>query len=229
MTMPPGGLSIVIPCFNEEGALERVVRDIARAAEERDGNFEILIVDDGSRDRSPAIADALEREVPRVRVLRHSKNRGFGAAFTTGVGAAHGDLITLIPADGQFPANDLGRLLARAEADVVVGYRIDRKDPVRRRITTTLFYFVMFFVFGIGLRDINWIKLYRRRVLETVRPSFSGIGIDAELMVGARRRGFRFAQTRVGYLARTTGRSTGDDPRRIAQTLLELLRLGFRP
>lgn len=220
-----GGLSVVIPCFNEEGSLERTVRDAARAAARGARRHEIVIVDDGSLDRSPEIAARLACEIPDVRIVRHETNRGFGSAFRTGVDHSRFEHLVLIPADGQFPADDLDRLLRHADADVVVGYRIDRGDPLRRRITTTVFFFVMFFVFRVGVRDVNWVKLYRRRVFDASRPSFSGIGIDAEILVRARRRGMRFAQQAIGYLPRTAGRSTGDDPRRVWQTLGELGRL----
>lgn len=221
-------LSIVVPCYNEEAALETTVLGVHEVARTLVPAFEIVIVDDGSRDRSGEIARSLAARLPGVTVVGHERNRGFGAAFSTGVASARGDLVTLIPADGQFPPEDLRRLHGRiGGVDLVVGFRVGRGDPLRRRITTTIFFFVMFFGLGVLLRDVNWVKLYRRRVLESVKPSFAGIGIDAQLMVGATRRGFRFAQTRVGYLPRTSGRSTGDDPRRIWTTLRELLRLGW--
>ncbi|MBV8880812.1 MAG: glycosyltransferase family 2 protein [Planctomycetaceae bacterium] len=221
------GLSVVIPCYNEEGALESVVREVVPAAAKCARNYELVIVDDGSRDRSAEIAGRLEREFPSVRLVRHEKNRGFGAAFRTGVSAVRYEHLTLVPADGQFPAEDLLRFLPQADADIVAGFRVNRPDPVRRRITTTIFYMVMFFAFGIVLRDINWVKLYRRRVFEIAKPGFAGIGIDAEIVVRAAKAGLKLSQVRVGYRERTTGRSTGDDPRRVKQTLLELMKLGW--
>ena len=221
-------LSIVVPCYNEEGSLERVVRDAHRVAKDAVGRFEIIIVNDQSADRSPEIADRLARELSAVRVVHHPVNRGFGAAFSTGLEAAAYEFLILIPGDAQFPAEDIRRLLVHAEADIVVGYRLDRGDPVRRRITSTILFFVMFFVFRVPLRDINWVKLYRRKALLEIKPSFTGIGIDAQIVVGAARRGFRFAQTQVGYLPRTTGQSTGDDPKRVRQTLREIFRLWWR-
>src|SRR5438552_3211160 len=123
------GLSIIVPCYNEEGSLESVVRDVVENAARCARTWEVIIVNDGSKDRSGGIADRLVGERPELRVIHHSRNAGFGAAFQTGIAQARYGHLMLIPADGQFPAEDMARFLPRADADIVVGYRVDRPDP----------------------------------------------------------------------------------------------------
>lgn len=223
---PLSGLSIVIPAFNEEASLAAVVEDCRAAAARLAHRSQIVVVDDGSADRTGAIADGLEG----IEVVHHPQNRGFGAAFRSGIEAARLEFVSLVPADGQFHAADLEPLAALIDrCDIAVGYRTDRGDPPLRRINTMVLRFVMNLAFGLRLRDINWVKLYRRAVFETVRPEFGGIGIDAEILVRARAAGFRFREARVGYHPRTSGVATGGQWKNVRRTLRELRVLVSRP
>ncbi len=223
------GLSIVIPAYNEEGSLELVVRQADQIASRIARVHEIVVIDDGSRDRTPAIADALADELESVRVVRHPLNLGFGAAQKSGFGSAQQPFVTLVPADGQFEVADLARFVPLLDgADVVVGYRVNRGDRLHRRINTRIFRAVMRLLFGVRLRDINWVKLFRRSILEGIEIEFDGIGVDAEVVVKAARRGARFAELEVSYLARQTGVSTGDKPLNVLITIAELLILFWR-
>jgi dolichol-phosphate mannosyltransferase len=216
------GLSIVIPAYNEEASLEAVARDCRRVLPNVADRGEIIVIDDGSTDRTATIAAAL----PDVRLVRHPVNRGFGAAFRSGIEASRMEYVTLVPADGQFRADDLRRLAEIAPAcDVAVGYRTRRPDPPLRKLNTLVLRLAMNLVFGVRLRDVNWVKIYRRAVLASVRPAFDGIGIDAEILTRARAQGFRFRQTRVGYYPRTAGIATGGQWKNVLRTLRELRRL----
>jgi glycosyltransferase involved in cell wall biosynthesis len=223
------GLSVVVPAFNEEGSLERVVRAVDAVAADIADEHEIVIIDDGSRDATPAIADRLADEIPNVRVIRHPLNLGFGAAQKSGFGHARHEFVTLVPSDGQFDVQDLRLYVPlMKDADIVVGCRVRRKDRWRRRLNTRIFRSVMRILFGVDIRDINWVKLFRRSVLEGIDIEFKGIGVDAEVVVKARQKGCRFAQVKVSYLPRTTGKSTGDKLLNVIITVLELLVLFYR-
>jgi len=222
------GLSIVIPVFNEQATLEAVVEQTFEVARQITPQFEILIVDDGSQDASGEIADQLQRRHPRVRVLRHLVNQGFGAAQRTGIGAAQHEFVTVIPSDGQFNVEDLFRLAALApQSDIVVGYREQREDSLYRRIKTRVFGFVVRRGLGLGLRDVNWVKLYRRSIFNQIAIRSDGIGIEAELIYKAQRLGLRVNEVRVDYLPRTAGVAKGDLPRNVMITIWELLLLRF--
>jgi glycosyltransferase involved in cell wall biosynthesis len=226
---PLSGLSVVVPAFNEAGSLARVVRDVHRVAAQMAEQHEIIIIDDGSRDDTPRIAAGLAAEIAAVRLIRHARNRGFGGSQITGFGAARHEFVSLVPADGQFDADDLPRFAPLlADADVVVGYRVQRADSWRRRVNTRVFAWVMRLLFGVRLRDINWVKLFRRSVLDGLELESRGIGVDAEVVVKAMLRGCRFAELQVSYLPRQTGVSTGDKPVNVAITVWELLVLFWR-
>lgn len=223
------GLSVIVPAFNEEGSLDRVVRDVQRVAAQMAKQHEVIIIDDGSRDDTPRIAARLAAEIESVRLIRHARNQGFGGSQVSGFDSARHEFVTLVPADGQFDPDDLHRFAPLlADADVVVGYRVQRADPWRRRVNTRVFAWVMRLLFGVRLRDINWVKLFRRSVIEGLHFESRGIGVDAEVVVKAMRRGCRFAELQVSYLPRKTGVSTGDKPVNVAITVWELLVLFWR-
>ncbi|MCC6740999.1 MAG: hypothetical protein IT452_18310, partial [Planctomycetia bacterium] len=135
---------------------------------------------------------------------------------------------SLVPGDHQFYPEDLARFLPFTRtADIVVGYRVGRKDSRMRRLNTKAFRFVMRILFGVTLRDINWVKLFRRDLVSHLDLEFRGIGVDAEVVVKAARKGCRFAETQVGYHPRTTGVSTGDKFINVVITILELVYLAF--
>ncbi len=223
------GLTVVVPAYNEEGALATVVRNVLRVGAGIADRLEVLVINDGSRDRTREIAESLVAEDLRVRLINHPFNLGFGASQKSGFGHATQEFITLVPADNQFDVECLGRYVPLiADADVVVGYRVNRGDRFIRRVNTKVFRWVMRALFGVRLRDINWVKLFRKRILDGIDIEFKGIGVDAEVIVKAARRGGRFAELPVSYLPRTTGRSTGDKPLNVIITVLELIILWYR-
>src|SRR5260370_41313374 len=134
-------LSVVLPAFNEEANVEAVVRKCAAYLETRVPEYELLVVNDGSRDRTGEILDRLVQEFPRLRPLHHPQNRGYGAALRTGFDAAVKRFVFYMAGDGQFDIHHLDLLLPLATADdhIVTGYRIERRDPFLRRLNAQLF------------------------------------------------------------------------------------------
>lgn len=222
-------LSIVIPALNEEGSLEGVVRKAVGVAREIARESEVLIVDDGSRDRTAEIADRLAHENPGIRVIHHPFNIGYGGGQRSGFMHAKYDYLTFVPADNQFDVEDLKKFLPHMRhADAVIGIRIHRQDSNYRRLKTRIFRWVMRVLFGITLHDINWVKMFRKSALGDFDVEHRGIGIDAEVVVMAKHRGCRFAEVEVGYHPRTTGIAKGDQPINVLITILELLSLWWR-
>ncbi len=224
------GLSVVVPAFNEEGSLERVVRAVSKVASEIAERYEVIVIDDGSKDGTKEIARRLARERPdTIRAIRHPFNLGFGAGQKSGFGHARHEYVTLVPADGQFDVECLRKYVPLVkDHDVAVGYRVNRKDSWRRRVNTRIFRWIMRLLFGVKLRDVNWVKLFRRSILDGIDIESKGIGVDAEVMVKAKQLGCRFAEVEVSYLPRTTGKSTGDKLLNVIITILELLILFWR-
>src|SRR5262245_17137207 len=127
-------LSLVLPAFNEEAGVRQAVAEADDALAALCQDYEILVVDDGSTDGTAAAVAAEAAARPRVRLLRHAANAGYGAALRTGFRAARFDLVAFTDADCQFHLGDLGRLLPLTAAHpVVVGWRVGRQDPWRRR------------------------------------------------------------------------------------------------
>lgn len=220
-------LSIVVPVYNEETTLAEVVAGCVAVAPRVAARHEIWIVDDGSQDASPRVAEECAARWPEVRVLAHDRNRGFGASQQTGIAASTGEFLVVVPSDGQFDPADLVPLAAAApQADIVVGYRQERDDSLYRRTKTWVFGQVMQRYFGVGLRDVNWVKLYRRSVFEKLPLRAEGIGVEAEVIVKARALGLRLVEVPVGYHPRRAGVAKGDQPLRVLGTLAELWKLG---
>ena len=214
-------LSLVLPAYNEEGNIERAVRTAA-AAGALAGSYEVVVVDDGSRDATRERLAALEAEMgPRLRVVRHETNRGYGAALRNGFAAAEGDLVFYTDSDNQFDLSELAGILPlMSEWDAVLGYRIARQDARRRLLTSWVFNRLACVVFGLTVRDLNCsFKLFRREVLRSLPLAADDFFIDTELVVRLHRGGWRYVERGVTHLPRTAGRSSvrlSDVPRTLA-------------
>ncbi len=211
-------LSWFFPAHNEEANVEGLVEEALAALPALAERFEIVIVDDGSRDRTPALADSLAAANPEiVRVVHHPTNYGYGAALRSGFGAARFSLIAFTDGDRQFKVADVGRLTARlAESDgpdIVVGYRIHRADPLVRTVYARLYRLANRIFFGLRVRDVDCAcKLLRREVLRGVRVESGGAFFSAELLIKLRARGARIAEVGVPHYPRTAGSPTGAKP-----------------
>ena len=211
-------LSFFFPAHNEEANLEALVEEALAALPALADRFEIIAVDDGSKDATPAIADRLADAHPDVvRAIHHPTNLGYGAALRSGFRAARYDLVCFTDGDRQFRVADLGRLIGRlAEADapdVVVGHRIKRADPPIRTIYARLYGVANRVWFGLRVRDVDCAcKLFRRAALEGIRVESGGAFFSAELLVKLRAAGRTLVEVGVPHYPRTAGSPTGARP-----------------
>ncbi len=221
------GLSVIVPAYNEAGNLESLVRYLETELAELVSDHEIIVVDDGSRDGTGALADRLASEAENLRVVHHPFNIGFGGAQKSGFTAARKAWVVVVPADHQFDARDL-RLLweRRGDADLVGSRRIGRQDPLPRRLVSALYNGWMRARFGLPLADINWVKLWRRELFDRISIESRGFGVDAEIVAKARWLGYRVVEVDVPHHPRTWGTPTGIRLRTLLSTGRELLRLG---
>ena len=224
-------LSYFFPAHNEAENLRGLVDEALATLPGLADTFEIVIVDDGSRDETPAIADELAGANPQVRVVHHATNLGYGAAIRSGFAAARHATIAFTDGDRQFRIADLGRLIERLESgdvDAVVGYRIRRADPLARTLYARLYRLANRVFFGLRVRDVDCAcKLFTRSSLEGVNVESGGAFLSAELLVKFRARGRRLAEVGVPHHPRTAGSPTGAKPSVVLRAVREfwLLRL----
>ncbi len=223
-------LSVVLPAYNEEANVERAVEGISSVAQQLGIDYEIILVNDGSTDRTGEIARELMQRVPSFRLVEHYPNRGYGGSLRAGFAAATGDLIAFVPADNQFDFGEISRLLERLdEADIVSGYRAERQDTFIRKLNGFGWNMLVRLLFGYLCRDIDCgFKLFRREVFERVTIASDGAMIDTEFLAGARARGFRIAEVPVTHLPRVAGEPTGANLKVIAKAFRDLVRFRQR-
>lgn len=215
-------LSVFYPMWNEEAYIERALafgkracEDLVESGDIRD--YELIVIDDKSTDRTPEIADAMAAADPHVRVIHHERNRKLGGSMKTGFAAATGDLVLYTDADLPFDMAELPRavrLLREYDVDIISAYRFDRTGEGSLRAVYTLVYNALIkALFGVKVRDINFaFKLCRRRIFDHVELKSEGSFIDAELVIRSTRLGFEIMQMGVDYFPRTRGESTLSSP-----------------
>jgi glycosyltransferase involved in cell wall biosynthesis len=225
---PRPRLTFFFPAYNEEENVERT----AQLALEQVGplvpSVEILIVDDGSTDRTPQLADALAASDPRVRV-HHQPNRGYGGALKAGFANAAGELIAFSDGDLQFDLSELRLLLdrlddpARKPVDAVIGWRIKRRDPFHRLFIAETYNAIVSVAFGLRVRDIDCaMKVFRREVFDGLRLDADGPFLSAELLIKLRARRVPMAQVGVHHFPRVAGTNTGASIGKILRTFRDL-------
>jgi glycosyltransferase involved in cell wall biosynthesis len=225
--LKPLSLTIFYPCYNEEANVERVTRKAVAVAQRCAADWEVLIVDDGSRDRTGEIADRLAAELPGVRAVHNRPNRGYGGALTRGFREATKNWIFYTDGDGQFDLDELPPLLPLLEThDVVSCYRLDRQDPFVRKLNAFAWTTLVNLLFRIRLRDIDCaFKIYPRPFIAQIELHSTGALIDTEMLAKARSLGLAIAQVGVHHYPRTAGQQTGANLRVILRAFKELFRL----
>ncbi len=226
--MSTTALSIVIPAYNEEESVESTIREVSDVAQQLQRDYEIIVVNDGSTDGTRQTVLKLIYEIPRLKLVEHHPNLGYGAALKAGFNAATNELIVFVPADGQFTFTEIDRVLNGLEnADIVCGYRAIRQDNVMRRLNGRGWNAVVRLFFGYLCRDIDCgFKLVKKGVLKQVPLFTNGAMIDTELLAGAHARGFRIAEVPVAHLPRNAGEASGANLRVVLRAFRDLV--GFR-
>jgi glycosyltransferase involved in cell wall biosynthesis len=223
-------LSVFFPCYNEEKNIPRLLENALSVIPSLVENYQIIIVNDGSKDNSKEVAESLAKKYQHVEVINHPVNKGYGAALRSGFLGAKKSWVFYTDGDNQFDINELAKLIPMAERyDIISGYRIDRKDPFVRKLNAGLFNFGLFILFGLRIKDVDCaFKLYRRDLFDKIEIVSDGALVDAEVLIKARKLGYRVGQIGVHHYPRTTGTQTGANLRVILRAFKEIIKLRVR-
>jgi glycosyltransferase involved in cell wall biosynthesis len=219
-----------MPAYNEEANIAPQVLDVLAALRPLSNDFEVIVVNDGSRDRTAQIVQDLQAQYTQVRLIEHPANQGYGAALFSGFMGATKELVFLTDSDRQFDLSDLPRLMPLlATADLIAGYRNPRRDPFMRVLNGKGWSALVTLLFGYTARDIDCaFKLFRREILEHIKLESRGATFSAEFLVRAKRAGYRIAEIGVGHHPRRAGSQTGARPDVILRAFRELFRMRWQ-
>jgi len=217
-------LSVVMPAHNEEVAIADTVCSTLNAVSAWTEDFEVIIVDDGSQDRTGVILDEIAARDSRVRVIHHETNQGYGAALVSGFEATRKELVFFMDSDGQFDIAELERFFPLIERyDAVLGYRVARQDTWVRKLNAWGWKWLVYLVFKLKVRDIDCaFKLYPGKFFQEHRLETRGAMINTEILYKFKRAGYTYTQIGVRHLPRRGGRATGAKPAVIVRAFREM-------
>ncbi len=223
----PLSISVFFPCYNEEDNVARIIKQAVDVLQNLNADFEVIVVNDGSADRTAQIADEIAVQNSRVKVIHHPTNLGYGAALQSGFKAASKELVFYTDGDGQFDIGELPRLLPLIkDSDIVSGYRLNRQDNIIRKINGFCWSRLGCLLFGMKIRDVDCaFKLYRTEIFDHIKMSSTGALIDTEILARATRKGCRITQIGVHHYPRTAGQQTGANLKVIFRAFKELFKL----
>jgi glycosyltransferase involved in cell wall biosynthesis len=225
-------LSVFFPAYNDAPSLPPLLHKTFAVLEEHVADYEVVVVNDGSRDKTAAVLEQLVGEhAPFLRVVTHPKNRGYGGALRSGFAASHKEFVFYTDGDGQYDVGELPRLLELVgpETGLVNGYKLDRHDPAHRIWIGNVYNFCARLLFRIRIRDIDCdYRLIRRELLEEIHLTSTSGTICVELVRKLELSGCHVAEVGVHHYAREHGKSQFFRVRSLAITFYQLLRLWLR-
>jgi glycosyltransferase involved in cell wall biosynthesis len=227
---PATGLSIFFPAYNDSGTIASLVITALRTARTLTPDHEVIVVNDGSKDRTPEILDELASIYPQVRVVHHEKNRGYGGALRTGFASATREIVFYTDGDAQYDPAEMEALWRRFDdsVDLVNGYKISRSDPLHRIIIGRIYHHTVKLLFGLTVRDVDCdFRMMRRSIFDTVHLEKNSGVICLEMMKKITDGGFRIAEVPVHHYHRAYGRSQFFNFKRLYRTAIGVFKLWY--
>jgi len=222
------GLTVFFPAYNDSGTIASMVVSAVLAAARLTPDFEVIVINDGSRDATPRILDELARVYPQVRIVHHQTNRGYGGALRSGFANAKGEWVFYTDGDAQYDPSEMSVLWERRAPgiDLVNGYKISRSDPFHRIVIGRIYHHAVKLLFGLKVRDVDCdFRLMRRSIFDRVTLTKSSGVICLEMMKKIQDAGFAIAEAPVHHYHRAYGKSQFFNVRRIARTAVDVMKL----
>lgn len=221
-----GKLSIILPAYNERYNIKKVIECCYSVLPEVSKDFEVIVVDDGSRDGTAKIVRDLSRYKDNLELIQHPKNLGYGQAIISGIKNAKGDFIFFMDSDGQFNFREIKKLIPYIKTyDIVAGYRIKRQDERKRLLSAFLFNLGMKVLFGIKIKDINCaFKLFCAKAIKALDLKSKGALINTEIIFKAMRNKNAIYQVGVTHSPRLFGEQTGLRPKVVLRAMYETIK-----
>lgn len=220
-------ISVFFPCYNEEANVTRVAEDAIEVLKKTGLDYEVIIVDDGSKDNTAKVAEGIAAKHANVKVIRHHGNKGYGAALQSGFRAATKQLVFYTDGDGQFDISEMPPLIPLMQKyDIVSCYRLNRQDNLVRKLNAWCWTNLVCILFRMNLRDIDCaFKLYKREIFDHIKMTSTGALIDTEILARAIKSGYTVTQKGVHHYPRTAGTQTGAKLKVIIRAFSELFKL----
>ena len=224
-------LSVFLPCYNEGANLEKTVKNVESSLSRVAKKWEIIIVNDGSKDGTEEIAERLAAKNKNIRVITHPTNRGYGAAFKSGLYGGKYNWVAFIDADGQFDFSEIRDFIAKqkeTKADLIIGYYRKRQVGLNRKLNSAAWQLVVNLLFGLNVKDIDCgFKLISKKVIDRIPKleSERGAFVSSEFLIKARKIGFRIIEIPIHHFPRLAGNATGAKLNVIIKSFVDLFRL----
>lgn len=224
-------LAVVIPAYNEEKNVEIAVKKCIEACEKLQSDFEIILVNDASKDSTKDIIDNIGFDNKRIKIFHHVKNKGIGGALKTGFHYATKEYAICSPVDSPITYEETKKFLSEAkDADIVISYRIKREGYTPIMLLSSWFYLLCLrILFGLKFRDVNWIHLYKLSLFKKngIEINYDGIFMLAEILIKAKWKKLKFVEIPTRMERRIYGKPSASNPKVILKTIRDMLHFRF--
>ncbi len=218
-------VSVILPIYNEAAGITETIKTINQKVSKLTSTYEIIAVNDGSSDNSLKILIDLQKKLP-LKIIVHQTNRGYGAAFKSGIKHAKYPWVFFTDADLQFNIDELENFIPyTVDKDLIIGYRKDRADVFRRKLVSHIYNQIIQVLFGLKIKDVDCaFKLIRKSALSNIKLRSNSFFVSAELMIKVHQQKLLIKEIGVNHYPRTKGNSTVT-PKRMLFSIIDLISL----